>query len=82
MTVSVDQRNGSSEVMNRIETTSITLTSRGRLSLFVSYLRHVEFAPHLEQVFGTIRKSAKGWKRIGKKRIANLREVHKTISFW
>ena len=62
MTVSIDHRKGSSEeeVINRIEMTSDTLTSRGGLSLFVRYLRNIELAPHLERLFGTIRKSAKG----------------------
>lgn len=62
MTVSIDNRKGFSEqeVINRIEMTSDTLTSRGGLSLFVRYLRHIELAPHLERLFGTIRKSAKG----------------------
>jgi len=51
MTVYVDQRKGCSEVINRIETTSDTLTSRGGLSLFVRYLRNIELAPHLKRLF-------------------------------
>jgi hypothetical protein len=60
MTVSVDHHNGFSEMIDRIEMTSDTLTSRGGLSLFVRYLRNISLSPHLERLFGTIRKSAKG----------------------
>ena len=41
-------------------TTSDTLTSRGGLSLFVRYYRHIVVAPHLERLFGGIRKGSKG----------------------
>jgi len=37
-----------------------TLTGRGSLSLFVRYLRAIAIHPHLERLFGTIRKTAKG----------------------
>lgn len=50
----------SSHVIDRVEATSDTLTSRGGLSLFVRYLRHIDIYPVLERLFGTIRKSAKG----------------------
>lgn len=59
MTISVNHGK-SSAVINKIETTTDTLTSRGGLSLFVRYLRNIGLTPHLERLFGTIRKSAKG----------------------
>lgn len=60
MTVSVDHRNGFSEMIDRIEMTSDTLTSRAGLRLFVRYLRNIGLSSHLKRPFGTIRKSAKG----------------------
>lgn len=46
--------------INKIGTTTDTLTSRGGLSLFVRYLRNIEIFPHLHLLFGCIRKSSKG----------------------
>lgn len=43
-----------------IETTSDCLTSRAGLHLFVQYLEGIDLLPHLEQLFGSIRKSGKG----------------------
>jgi hypothetical protein len=43
-----------------IAVTSDTLTSRGGLSVFVRYLRNICLAPHLERLFGGIRKGGKG----------------------
>ncbi len=43
-----------------IGVTSDTLTSRGGLSVFVRYLRNICLAPHLERLFGGIRKGGKG----------------------
>ena len=60
MAISAKDRKGTSAVINRIETTTDTLSSRGGLSLFVRYLRNVELAPHLERLFGRVRKNAKG----------------------
>lgn len=60
MAISVDHRKGSSAVISKVETTSDTLTSRGGLSLFVRYLRNIGLGPHLERLFSTIRRSAKG----------------------
>jgi hypothetical protein len=53
-------RNASSNVIDRVEATSDTLTSRGGLSLFVRYLRHISIFPVLERLFGSMRKSSKG----------------------
>lgn len=43
-----------------VQTTADTLTSRGGLSLFVRYGQNIQLAPHLERLFGGIRKSSKG----------------------
>ena len=45
-----------------IGTTSDTLTSRGGLSVFVRYLQNIALSPHLERLFGGIRKVRKGSK--------------------
>ena len=50
----------SSRVIDEVATTPDTLTSRGGLSFFVRYLRNIGLAPHLQRLFGSIRKSAKG----------------------
>jgi len=47
-------------IIDRVEVTKDTLTSRGGLSLFVRYLRNIELLPHLESEFGGLRKSRKG----------------------
>nr|HID58246.1 hypothetical protein [Desulfobacterales bacterium] len=47
-------------IIDNIDITNDTLTSRGGLSLFVRYLRGMALYPHLERLFGTIRKTAKG----------------------
>jgi hypothetical protein len=47
-------------VIDRVEATSDTLTSRGGLSLFVRYLRNIAIFPVLERLFGSLRKSSKG----------------------
>jgi hypothetical protein len=49
-----------SNVIDRVEATSDTLTSRGGLSIFVSYLRNIAISPVLESLFGSLRKSSKG----------------------
>lgn len=40
--------------------TSDTLTSRGGLSVFVRYVQNIALSPHLERLFGGIRKGSKG----------------------
>jgi hypothetical protein len=50
----------SETIIDNIDVTDDTLTSRGGLSLFVRYLRGIALYPHLERLFGTIRKTAKG----------------------
>jgi hypothetical protein len=46
--------------IDKVEITSDTLTSRGGLTLFVRYLQNILIFPHLERLFGGIRKNAKG----------------------
>lgn len=46
--------------IDAVQATSDTLTSRGGLSLFVRYLQNIQLYPHLERMFGGIRKSNKG----------------------
>jgi len=53
-------RNEKGHVIDRVEATSDTLTSRGGLTLFVRYLRNIAIYPVLERLFGSIRKNAKG----------------------
>ena len=53
-------RNENGNVIDGVEATSDTLTSRGGLSLFVRYLRNIAIYPVLERLFGSIRKNAKG----------------------
>ena len=43
-----------------ISITQDTLTGRGGLSLFVRYLRGIGIEPHLERLFGSLRKNRKG----------------------
>ena len=53
-------RTENGNVIDRVEATSDTLTSRGGLTLFVRYLRNIAIYPVLERLFGSIRKNAKG----------------------
>jgi hypothetical protein len=53
-------KNEKAHVIDRVEATSDTLTSRGGLTLFVRYLRNIAIYPVLERLFGSIRKNAKG----------------------
>jgi len=53
-------RNKNDHVIDGVEATSDTLTSRGGLTLFVRYLRNIAIYPVLERLFGSIRKNAKG----------------------
>ena len=50
----------SNNFIDNVEITGDTLTSRGGLSLFVRYVRAISLYPHIERLFGTIRKPAKG----------------------
>jgi hypothetical protein len=54
------QNTKSNNIVDDVEVTTDTLTSRGGLSLFVRYLRNCCLLPHLETEFGGIRKSRKG----------------------
>jgi hypothetical protein len=47
-------------IIDAIDMTPDTLASRGGLSLFVRYLRGIDLAPHLERLFGSLRKNRKG----------------------
>jgi hypothetical protein len=53
-------RTETGNVIDGVEATSDTLTSRGGLALFVRYLRNIAIYPVLERLFGSIRKNAKG----------------------
>lgn len=46
--------------IDAVEVTSDTLTSRAGLALFVRYLKAIDLAPHLERLFGSLRKNRKG----------------------
>jgi hypothetical protein len=47
-------------VIDGVEATADTLTSRGGLTFFVCYLRNIAIYPVLARLFGSIRKNAKG----------------------
>jgi hypothetical protein len=51
---------GSQAIIDEIGYTGDTLTSRGGLSVFVRYLRGIELMPHLDRLFGSMRRSRKG----------------------
>jgi hypothetical protein len=53
-------RTENGNVIDGVEATSDTLTSRGGLTLLVRYLRNIAIYPVLERLFGSIRKNAKG----------------------
>ena len=53
-------RNERSNVIDGVEVTSDTLTSRAGLTFFGKYLSNIAIFPVLERLFGSIRKSAKG----------------------
>jgi len=46
--------------IDEVEVTGDSLTSRGGLVLFIRYLRTISLDPHLERLFGSIRKNRKG----------------------
>ena len=53
-------RNASPLLFDGVEITSDTLTGRGGLALFSRYLRNLEIFPHLDRLFGSVRKNSKG----------------------
>lgn len=53
-------RKPASPVFDAVEITSDTLTGRGGLALFSRYLQSIDLFPHLDRLFGSLRKSAKG----------------------
>jgi len=53
-------KNYSSQRINKVETTSDTITGRGGLALFSRYLEKTCILEHLESKFGFFRKSVKG----------------------
>jgi len=53
-------RKPSRHLFDAVEITSDTLTGRGGLALFSRYLRSIDLFPHLDRLFGSIRKSSKG----------------------
>lgn len=50
----------SSRRIDAVEVTSDCLTGRAGLHLFARYLRGVELYPHLDRLFGSMRKHSKG----------------------
>ena len=60
MARSLSSRNTAPPRFDGVEVTSDTLTGRGGLALFSRYLRHIEIFPHLDRLFGSVRKNAKG----------------------
>ena len=51
--------NKSKPIINDVELTEDVLSSRAGLSLFVRYLRNIVIFPHLQDLFGKIRRSRK-----------------------
>ena len=47
-------------IIDDVQPTSETLTGRAGLSLFVRYVRSLGLYPHLDRLFGSLRKSRKG----------------------
>jgi len=60
MAESLSSRNSTPPLFDGIEITSDTLTGRGGLALFSRYLRNLEIFPHIDRLFGSMRKSSKG----------------------
>ena len=57
---SLSSRNTVPPLFDGIEITSDTLPGRGGLALFSRYVRNLEIFPHLDRLFGSMRKSSKG----------------------
>ena len=49
-----------SRIIDDVQPTSETLTGRAGLSLFVRYVRGIGLYPHLDRLFGSLRRSRKG----------------------
>ncbi len=60
MADSSDIFKSSEPTIHHIEITNDTITGRAGLSLFVRYLRGIDLSPHLERLFGSMRRSQKG----------------------
>ena len=60
MAESLSSRNPAPCPFDAVEITSDTLTGRGGLALFSRYVRSIEIFPHLDRLFGSVRKSSKG----------------------
>ena len=60
MAESLSSRNPALCPFDAVEITSDTLTGRGGLALFSRYVRSIEIFPHLDRLFGSVRKSSKG----------------------
>jgi len=57
---SLSVRNAAPPLLDGVEVTSDTLTGRGGLALFSRYVRNIEILPHVDRLFGSMRKSSKG----------------------
>ena len=53
-------KSNTGNTIDKVETTSDTLSGRGGLSLFIRYLSMIQIYLSLERLFGSIRKNAKG----------------------
>jgi len=60
MARSCSPRKPDSPVFDAVEITSDTLTGRAGLALFSRYLYSIDLFPHLDRLFGSLRKSSKG----------------------
>ena len=60
MADSSDIFKSSEPTIQEIGITNDTITGRAGLSLFVRYLRGIELSPHLDRLFGSMRRSRKG----------------------
>ncbi len=60
MADSSDVCKSSEPTIHHIEITNDTITGRAGLSLFVRYLRGIDLSPHLDRLFGSMRRSRKG----------------------
>ena len=57
---SLSSRKTTAPLFDGVAITSDTLTGRGGLALFSRYVRSIEISPHLDRLFGSVRKSSKG----------------------
>ena len=60
MNDSITSNKSTKYTIDDVAPTSEALSGRGGLSLFVRYLTGIALFPHLERLFGTLRKSSKG----------------------